>query len=83
LTPKGNSETKTIAKIIFSCNKIGEFTIVLYNWTNPDYSAISDMFQNGGLTQKSQFGLKDLRNDTLILAEITPICFMPYCLGSL
>jgi hypothetical protein len=41
-----------------SRNDIAGFTTVMYGWKNPDGSNMNAMFQNNGLVQKAQFGLK-------------------------
>lgn len=41
-----------------SRNELAGFTTVMYQWQNSDGSNMNAMFQNGGLIQKAQFGLK-------------------------
>lgn len=39
--------------------ELGGVVTVMYVWKNADFSNLNAMFQNGKLTSKSQFGLKD------------------------
>lgn len=41
-----------------SRNEIGDIVTVMYAWQNPDGSNMNAMFQDGGLIQKAQFGLR-------------------------
>jgi hypothetical protein len=41
-----------------SRNDLAGFTTVMYQWQNADGSNMNAMFQNGGMVQKAQFGLK-------------------------
>lgn len=41
-----------------SRNEIAGIVTVMYMWQNPDGSNMNAMFQNDGLVQKAQFGLK-------------------------